>query len=99
GDAARHLVAQLQKPFAPAAIPTRFIWFCEAAGAAKAVNDPAKARERELAPNNAPAPKKPTRHREQHPLRLPPLTRAQFVPRRRDVKAHAARLLAARQPG
>src|SRR6478672_2768260 len=55
GDAAGHLVAQLQEPFAPAAALACVTWRDDAARAAIAVPDPADPDEIELALHIAPA--------------------------------------------
>src|ERR1051326_2303192 len=70
GDAARHLVPQLQEPFAPAAALACVTWRDDAARAAIAVPDPADPDEIELALHIAPARQYLARHREEHRLDL-----------------------------
>src|SRR5437762_8662370 len=98
GDAAGHLVAQLQEPFAPAAVAANLVRCRDAAGAAIAIANTADAREVKLALHVAAPRQYLPRYREQHRLDLQPVARPQLVAARREVETDAPRLLARGEP-
>ncbi len=96
-DPRRHLGAQPQQPFAPAAT-SGLLGGGDAARRAKAVADPADAGEIEFALHVAPARQQLRRHRVDKSLEADPVARLQRIAGRRDMETQAVRLGVGRQP-
>src|SRR5205085_9475233 len=88
------LVAQLQEPFAPAAVAANLVRCRNATRAAIAVADPADPDEVELALHVAAPRQYLPRHREKHGLGTEAVAGPQFIAARRKVETDAPRLLA-----